>query len=235
MKLSQGPTPLPHPAIHRAILVVVHRAVRQAFALLQDAGFPLGTAHENMITERLHWVLENCLRNKKNSNEEDTVSGFNATVFGKVLRGLECSNFDNSRPAVKPDLVFQIARDETVVISSVDALFVECKLVGRAHPIADYCDKGIVRFIRGDYAWAMQQAMMLGYVRNDFTIPRNLQPILKNRLRHVQLGQPTPLELVCNSGEGELYVSSHIRSFDWPDDRGSATKIQLFHSWHDSS
>jgi len=33
-----------------------------------------------------------------------------------------------------------------------------------------YCDKGIIRFVRGDYAWAMRDALMVGYVTEGYSI-----------------------------------------------------------------
>ena len=41
---------------------------------------------------------------------------------------------------------------------------------------SDYCDDGLVRFVRGDYAWAMQEAMMLAYTRDGRTIAGHLIP-----------------------------------------------------------
>ena len=49
---------LPHPSIDNAVLVVAHNAVGRAFELLRDTDFCLGTAHEDQITQQLHWILE---------------------------------------------------------------------------------------------------------------------------------------------------------------------------------
>ena len=225
---------LPHPLIDNAVLVVTHNAVRRAFALLRDTDFSLGTAHEDEITQQLHWILEDRLR------QSGEVPGFDERVFRKIWRAPEVTNFDGKHPAKKPDLVFELVRDETVVLSSQDALFVECKLVGTTHSVGSvYAKTGIFRFICGDYAWAMQEAMMLGYVRVGYSIVTNLKPLLSGKSYHDTLGQPTELELipesVCDPPAERLYVTSHSRDFDWPHGKGHAQRIRLFHSWHDCS
>ncbi|MXY57607.1 MAG: hypothetical protein F4029_19235 [Gammaproteobacteria bacterium] len=225
---------LPHPTIATAVLLVVHNAVRRAFAFLRDTEFPLGTAHEDQITRQLYWILEDHLR------QTGEVPGFDERVFRKVWRGPEVTNFDGKHPAKKPDLVFELVRDETLVLSSQDALFVECKLVGTTHPVGSvYCNTGISRFIGGDYAWAMQEAMMLGYARSGYSILDKLEPILTTEPYHDRLGQPTataPIPAsVSDSWAEELRASSHNRDFNWPHGQGPAGKIRLFHSWHDCS
>ena len=170
---------LPHPSIHNGVLVVTHNALRRAFALLRNSDFSLGTAHEDQVTQQLHWILEDRLR------QTGEVPGFDERVFRKVWRAPEFTNFNGKHPAKKPDLVFEIVRDGTLVLSSQDALFVECKLVGKRHPVGTvYCNSGISRFIDGDYAWAMQEAMMLGYVRHGYTIVGSLKPILSSSAYH---------------------------------------------------
>ena len=225
---------LPHPNIANAVLVVAHNAVRRAFALLRDNQFSLGTAHEDQITQQLQWILEDHLR------QTGEVPGFDERVFRKVWRAPEVTNFDGKHPAKKPDLVFELVRDETLVLSSQDALFVECKLVGNTHPVGSvYCNTGISRFIDGDYAWAMQEAMLLGYVRRGYTILGNLEPALATQPYHDRLGQPTATALVPASVSDpwaeKLRATAHNRNFDWPHRQGPAGKIRLFHSWHDCS
>ena len=44
-----------------------------------------------------------------------------------------------------------------------------------------YCDKGIIRFVSGDYAWGMPQALMIGYAASGYTMPRKLEEAFKDR------------------------------------------------------
>ena len=222
---------LPHPAIDNGVLVVIHNALRRAFALLRDKELHLGTANEDQVTRQLHWILEDILR------QSGEVPGFDHRIFGKVWRAPEFTNFNGQRPVKKPDLVFEIVRDDTLVLSSQDALFVECKLVDKTHSVGSvYCKTGISRFIEGDYAWAMQEAMMLGYVRNGHSIRSSLKPILSSPTYHAKLGHPTRTELIpeCVSDPlaEKLHTTTHNRDFDWPHQKGRATPIRLFHSWH---
>lgn len=231
---------LPHPPLDDSILLITHNAVCCGLSLLRKSppvDFTLAAAHEDEITRQLHWILENRLR------QTGEVPGFDERVFHKVWRAPEVTNFDGKHPAKKPDLVFGLARDEPLILSSLDALFVECKPVGKSHPIGShYCDKGTSRFINGDYAWAMQEGMMLAYVRHGNTLSASLSPVLASDPRPTQLGQPSPLALVPNSNAipfaEALHVTNHQRNFLWPQGKGNAGNagsIRIFHSWHDCS
>ena len=225
---------LPHPAIDDAILVIVHDAICCAIAILRGTGFSVGTAHENQITQQLHWILEDRLR------QTGEVAGFDERVFRKVSRGPEVTNFDGKHPAKKPDLVFELVRDDALVLSSQDALLVECKIVGNSHPVTTaYCNDGLARFIDGDYAWAMQEGIMFGYVRHGFTLAANLSSVLAREPYRARLGRPSPLQVVPDSATRPaaeaLHITVHNRDFQWPHGKGSACPIRIFHSWHDCS
>jgi hypothetical protein len=228
---------LPHPSLDDSVLLIAHNAICCALALLRTSppsGFALATAHEDEITRQLGWVLENRLRHT------GEVPGFDERVFRKVCRAPEVTNFDGKHPAKRPDLVFDLARDEPLVLSGLDALFVECKPVGKSHPISThYCNKGTSRFIVGDYGWAMQEGMMLAYVRHGQTLLAHLGPILGREPQNRHLGNPSPLVTVFG-GQAHpfaetLYVTTHQRNFQWPQGKGKASAIRIFHSWHDCS
>lgn len=228
---------LPHPPLDDSVLLIVHSAICCALALLRHSppgDFSLAKAHEDEITRQLHWMLENRLR------QSGEVPGFDERVFRKVWRAPEVTNFDGKHPAKKPDLVFDLARDEPLVLSSLDALFVECKPVGHSHPITtQYCDRGASRFINGDYGWAMQDGMLLAYVQHGYTLSANLSPVLAREPYHTRLGRPPPLTMVMgeetNPLAEPLHVTTHQRNFVWPHGQGNAQVIRIFHSWHDCS
>ena len=228
---------LPHPALDDSVLLVTHEAVAYALALLRaspPAGFDLSSAQENAITQQLEWILENRLR------QTGEVPGFDERVFRKVRRGAEVTNFNGEHPSKKPDLVFDLARDMPLILSTLDALFVECKPVDASHPLTKhYGEKGAWRFICGDYSWAMQEGMMLAYVRNGRTLAANLGPALAAEPLKTMLGNPTPIGPVAgsftNSMVEELQVSTHHRNFLWPQGRGNAVPIRIYHSWHNCS
>jgi len=228
---------LPHPALDEAVLLVTHEAVAHALALLRASpppGFDLSSAQENAITEQLEWILENRLR------RTGEVPGFDERVFRKVRRGAEVTNFNGKHPSKKPDLVFDLARDTPLVLSTLDALFVECKPVDGAHPLAKHYGKlGALRFICGDYSWAMQEGMMLAYVRNGHTLAASLRPAFAREPLKTMLGNPTSLEPVpgslVNPMVEELHVTKHHRDFSWPQGKGIAGPIHIYHSWHNCS
>jgi hypothetical protein len=228
---------LPHPALDDSVLLVAHEAICRAFSLLRVSppnAFNLSSAKENAITAQLEWILENILR--KNGD----VPGFDERIFQKVRRGAEVTNFDGKHPSKKPDLVFDLARDAPLVLSSLDALFVECKPVDISHSIVQhYGAKGAIRFINGDYSWAMQEAMMVAYVRNGHTLFASLDPALSNEPLNTLLGQPTAVTPVpgghINQFAEGLHVTTHHRNFAWPNGKGKAGPIRIFHSWHSCS
>lgn len=226
---------LPHPAVSLRIIMVTHAALTKAFELLRaemPGGFHLATAKEDEITLRLLMILEDRLLRTRE------VAGFDRRRFGNVVRAPEISNYDGTHPSKKPDMVFFLLKREHFPIrSSQDGLFAECKPVDDDHSIGQhYCDRGIVRFVQGDYAWAMQDGMMIAYVRGERTIAGNLAPVMATEPRQTALGYPTPPLAVSTSsasGSGEqLHSTVHSRPFDWPNGQGPACKIRLFHSWH---
>ncbi len=100
----------------------------------------------------------------------------------------------------------------------------------------DYCEEGLVRFIRGDYAWAMQDALMVAYARDTRTIASHLIPAMARRA-HLHVREPVAPLLADDRSAGEhyeaLHSSEHGRPFDWTNGRGPACPITVYHSWHD--
>lgn len=225
---------LPHPPIDVAVLLVIHSAICRAFSMLRSSDFPLASAPEDRITQELHWVLEDHLR------QSGEVPGFDQRIFQKVIRAPEIANFDGRHPAKKPDLMFELARDNTLVLSSQDALFIECKIVAVSHPLTTvYCNDGLSRFVNGDYAWAMQDGMMIGYVRCGNALSESLSSVMSREPYHTRLGRPSN----CDAAPGnaahpfaeELHYTIHERNFEWPHGRGPAQEIRIYHSWHSCS
>ncbi len=226
---------LPHPRIPLRLILIVDAVVERGLQLLREdppINFELASADEDTITFQLHWIIENRLRKSKE------VRGFNRQMFGKVWREPKVTNFDGTHPDKMPDLVFDLKRDSLPVLTTHDAVVVECKLVDEKHPPGkEYCDKGLQRFVVGDYAWTMQEAMMVAYVRDGRCIATNLLPAIARRREKLGiLQEPAP---VRESRGGEradgVHVSVHARTFSWPEGRGRACNIRIFHSWHSCS
>jgi hypothetical protein len=227
---TASPHRLPHPTVPLRIILATHAALTKAFEILQNsppAGFRLEDAKEDEITRQLHGVLEDRFLTSRE------VDGFDRRRIRNVVRAPEVSNHDGSHPAKKPDLVlFLLRRERWSVRNSQDGVFAECKPIDDSHAIGQhYCDQGIMRFVSGDYAWAMQDGLMVGFVRGNRTVPENLSPILAAKDRYERLGSPTPPVVVLPNQTIPLHCTEHGRNFVWAIGR-KACNIKLYHSWH---
>lgn len=227
---------LPHPPLALPVILLIRRVLQRGFEKLAERGFPLAGQIEDQITEQLFNVIENDLR------QSGEVKGFTTRDYERVVRHAQVTDFTGHRLAKTPDLSFKLRNDESQslsVLSSHEALFVECKPVDRGHPAGSaYCDEGLQRFVDGHYAWAMEQALMVGYARHGRTIAKHLIPSMeeskrKMSLRVVELPRALRLPAACRTDSCEtLHVSKHRRRFPWPDNKGMATEIVVYHSWH---
>jgi len=230
---------VPHDPIGVRWILVAHIAVTTAFTILRVRKFDLCAAKEDEITNQLENVLRNDLLRK------DSVPSLNPDFFRDVTRGSEVENYNGQKINKKPDLVFHLQRENRLWDRRQDALFAECKPVGKiAHRLStNYCAvgsnrSGIERFVIGNYAWAMQEALMIGYVRDGLKIHPDLADALKEKSRKVSLGYPSLLqEIVTATPSGDLnsvFHTLHQRNFPWRNQR-PATPITVYHSWHDCS
>ena len=107
-----------------------------------------------------------------------------------MIRQAQVTNYNQTKLTKTPDLCFKLRNDEEehrLVLSEHEALFVECKPVDDSHSVGGkYCDDGLCRFVDGDYAWAMEEGMMLAYSRKR-TIAKHLIPAMQDSSRHKQL------------------------------------------------
>ncbi|WP_139051989.1 hypothetical protein [Roseibium sp. TrichSKD4] len=62
-------------------------------------------------------------------------------------------------------------------------LIAEAKLIdiprGKTEKL--YCEKGLMRFLNGEYAWGTTEAMMVAYVRDGSTLQSQLTPFLEQK------------------------------------------------------
>ena len=231
---SQAKFTVPHGPLGERWILVAHLAVTRAFEIIREEGCTLNSLLENDITIKLENVLNNQVLNR------GEVEGFDKGFFGKVRR-VEVVNFDGTKKSKKPDLCFDLQREDRIDWDQLqDALFAECKPVDKKHSLdAHYCAvgkdcTGIERFVIGDYAWAMHEAMMIGYVRGAFRIHPDLATSLADSQRHELLGSPTiPVALFrARDGTEPLHQTRHSRRFKWKQTGQLATSITLYHSWH---
>jgi hypothetical protein len=214
---------LPHPRIPQRTVLLLCKVIKRAWQLLKEmppSNFILQSANENTITQVLVEIIENRLR------KSGDVNGFNCTLFGKVTREPKITNVDKKHPDKMPDIFFDLKRDKLPILSDQDGLFVECKPVDRKHPILSYyCKKGLIRFVNGDYAWAMQDALMVGYVGGYYSF-KKLASVLDGKK---SASLKTTNHFVVD--EYTIYCSNHNRDFEWPESRGHACPISTTHLW----
>lgn len=227
---------LPHPPLGLPVILIIRRVLLRAFELLREQNYNLAAASEDQVTAALRSTIENNLR------QSGEVSGFNKRKFDAVIRQGQWANYDGTLLAKAPDLFFKLRDDESEprpVLSEFEGLFVEAKPVDSTHPVGSkYCDDGLIRFVRGDYAWAMQEAMMLAYTRDGRTITGHLIPAITEPTRKATLAVLKIPEgcvaigaAACSEAEA-LHISQHRRDFPWPHGKGPATNISVYHLWH---
>lgn len=227
-----APVDLPHPPISLAIFLVVERAVCAGWHLVltdpQNPKFDLTTATENEITEELHEAVVNRVFGS------GAVDGFNKQVFAPGIREPKIRNYNFTSLDKMPDLFFQLVNRPTGIINTQDGVFIECKPVDKAHPIPKhYCDRGIMRFVSGDYAWAMTSALMVAYARPDYTILPHLADALTERTTTIStLSPPQACSLsVFGAANEAVHISLHERSFQYLENGKDADTITIRHLW----
>ncbi len=215
---------LPHPPIPERTILLLCMVIKRAWQHLEEkppANFVLQTADEDSITQVLAEIIENHLR------KSGEVAGFDSARFGRVSREPKITNFDKKHPDKMPDIFFDLKRDQYSILSDQDGLFVECKPVDRKHGISScYCKLGLERFVIGDYAWAMQEAMMVGYVKGPYSL-KKLATVLDDEIESAALKTTRHSHI----NEFSIYRSTHKREFAWPEGRGKACQISVSHLW----
>jgi hypothetical protein len=230
---------LPHPRLGLPVILLIRRVLCRAFAMLREEQFQLAVATEDQVTAALRSVIENNLR------QRGDIAGFNRQTYESVVRQSQVANFDGTKRSKSPDFCFKLRNDDEprMVLSEHDALFVECKPVDSAHPAGSkYCDDGLIRFVIGDYAWAMQEGIMVAYAGNGRTIAGHLIPAMREQARVILLATveipqsyPTKMPVDAEVQAENIHISEHRRSFSWPDAKGQATNVTIYHLWHDCS
>ncbi len=147
-----------------------------------------------------------------------------------VARGKETVSYDGSHLEKQPDLSIYLTHRTPSF-----PLVVECKLIDAPSKkrIGLYCNEGLARLVRGEYAWAVREAFMLGYVRDGSTILSALEPFLaQSQTRLPDTYRTDVLPKSTRYGASELARSSHTREFRYigqPQNRPGA--IAVWHLW----
>ena len=222
---------LPHPEMGLSVFLIVEEAIRVAWALLREkrrAAFDLLTADEDVVTHELYETLWDGVF------AQGLVEGFNRELFTTITRESKLRNYDGETLDKMPDLLIGLIGRLNVSLPSQDWLFIECKPVDPSHSlVSHYCKKGIARFVRGEYAWAMTSALMVGYARQGYTISPRLLDALKASSDEI----PT-LDSLQSCGHSNatsfsdtVHISKHGRMFKYVETGLAAPSIALRHLW----
>lgn len=222
LELSKG-LELPLPEVHATHLEVIAEAFACAYQkVLTQHPVTAKTGSEAEVTALLETSLNNMI-------EDDPL--WRQLVLC-VARGKESLSVDGSHLEKRPDLsIYLTDRNRNF------PLVTEAKILdtptGKTEKL--YCEKGVRRFIDGEYAWATREAFMLAYIRDGSTISTKLTPLLSSASAHDSTGYsvdelPTPI----GAPSIDLSRSKHGRSFAYkhqtPPDNVPGS-IDLWHLW----
>lgn len=205
----------------------------------------LGEDHLSLIAEVLALAWNELVRSQGRTLLQGSEAEINALLASRlsrmldenplweqlvrcVTRGTETMSFDGTRLESRPDLSIHLSTRTPSF-----PLLVECKLMdapaGRS--IALYCDKGLTRFVDGRYGWAVREAFMLAYVRDQSTTASCMLPYLEScrgrfNLDEVRSGAVHPAL--------DIARTAHARSFRYPHRAppgGDPGAIAIWHLW----
>lgn len=224
---------LPHKPIPLAVHLIVEQALRLSWERLKGrvpSGFDIRTADEDEVTHGLYEeVLDRVFAT-------GLVDGFDEEHFSIVTRESKLRNFNGEHLDKMPDLLVRVAGRTLSDFHhrSQDWLFIECKPVDASHTIGvHYGAKGIARFVRGDYAWAMTSALMVGYSNAGYDInPKLVETLARRSAEFRVLGEPAPCHLTARThGGAGVFSSFHGRDFCYPENGNPAPPIRIRHLW----
>jgi hypothetical protein len=222
---------LPHPPIPLRVLLIVEEALVRAWEILREhprRDLDLLTAHEDTLTHGLYETVYDVVFNS------GLVDGFDGRLFTTVTRETKLRTFDGRSLDKMPDLLVGLVGRDSYNPRSQDWLFIECKPVNAKHSVGmHYCDRGLIRFVKGDYAWAMREAMMVGYAREGYAISPRLEKALKDRADTI----PTDSYPECcphskaTQFSERVQISTHRRTFHYVETDTAAPPIAIRHLW----
>lgn len=227
-----GNAELPHPPLMEGTLCLIEKVIRegwrQACVTLAHSGITASTVKEDQITETVQQAIE-----ELRYSNPSPVQGFSADSFETIHHGGDLRDCRNTSIGKRPDLVFKsVGRREGVSAktSLYDGLYVECKPVDARHRFRDtYCDKGLIKFVDGRYAWAMREAMMAAYVFDGSVLSAKLTKALSEKPTEYRLvSGPSPCPGKSDSDCGDTI---HNRDCVYSHTGKPAGPIRIRHVW----
>ncbi len=147
-----------------------------------------------------------------------------------VVRGAESSSADASHIEKRPDLSIYLSSHRRNF-----PLIAEAKILDSTKTEGMYCNNGLSRFLTGEYAWARQEAFMVGYVRDGSSIETRLLPFLKADMATVPSRYAVEVPPTSAGGSiGDLAKSRHGRKFTYSHQtplKHTPGSIDIWHLW----
>ena len=133
-----------------------------------------------------------------------------------------------------PDLLVRLVGRPDGIRNSQDGLFIECKPVDSDHAFrGHYCSRGLIRFVLGDYAWAMTNAMMVGYTKKGYTVSAKLIPALQDWPDGTGARKVPRLCIHSKAtlSSEAVHLTDHSRTFKYFQTEQPASDITVRHLW----
>lgn len=148
-----------------------------------------------------------------------------------VSRGKESLSYDGAHLEKRPDLSIYLTGKHPSF-----PVVVECKIIDKASGkgVDLYCKNGISRFVKGEYAWANREGIMIAYIRDDASIKNHLLPLLATGRRLLpDPWETTQLPMAKTAVHRHVLSSHHHRSFSYSKrtSSGAPGTIALWHVW----
>jgi hypothetical protein len=187
----------------------------------------LNTGNEDEITALIQSELEE-LRHSKSA------AGYHESVFAMTERGSELISYNANHIKKSPDLIFRLKSKRPGLpprLNIYDGIFVECKLITKSATVNDYVQNGLQRFVDGEYAWAVQQGLMMAYVRTTQDLPTTLDDYFVKHKTANNFNLISNL-VACNLSiaSPKVFTSKHGRSWTYPSTT-SPGDIDVRHIW----
>lgn len=218
-------------AIPLFLMIVVQNAMSTAWRILLEkigeGDFSICNSTEDQITERLHMIL-----GELEAAGDSVVPGL--SLLQTPVREGNVRNHDGAHLDKQPDLAFRPIRNLISCGNTVTlAIFIECKPIDARHSLPrTYCRDGLIRFVNGDYAWGVDRAMMIGYVRNICTLPGGLSTALADPALSREMELAGTPEGLPNTASGDTVCqSTHDRKFQLPGMVSPVGQIVVNHLW----
>lgn len=233
-RLSVGVPPsnsYPHPPFPDAVLRAVVSAIRRAWMPIAEDERKRGTKKaerrdELELNDDLRKELFALLVSRK-------LAAFTSDVFETPVVDGAVEDYSGKRIQSRPDITIRLRDIRPLAANPLfDAIFIECKRVREGSNLGPYFTKGMKRFLDGQYAWAVPQAVMIGYLETGQVLPDHLE----ERVRRNGAGVAMQLvaygnnQAVKSSGKRYLAYTRHERTWKHRNDDGPGD-IELLHLW----